>query len=224
MKNKVSNLIARCSIQFKLTITLTGIIILIIFSLWFINRTFLADYYLQSKIDSLGKTYEEINNTFLESKDQSADSSQITLKLERLVENRNVSVYIITASDRWFNVFEWAPTKDDNGNYNERYEQIWRMAKDYLLESNPGGRTKDQLKHTDSYDIYSNFDSRIESRYVDLIGNLIDGDIILIRTNLESMKESVETACLCRFYIGSYSSSNYVLCQPQIYKTHTEAG
>jgi signal transduction histidine kinase len=79
------------------------------------------------------------------------------------------------------------------------------MAKDYLLESNPSGRTKDQLKHTDSYDIYSNFDSRIESRYVDLIGNLIDGDVILIRTNLESMKESVETANKLLAYVGIIS-------------------
>ncbi len=205
MKSKVRNLMAGCSIRFKLTMTLMGIIIIIIFSLWFINRTFLADYYLQSKIDSLGKTYEEINNTFKESKDQSADSSQITLKLERLVENRNVSVYIITASDRWFNVFEWAPTKDDNGNYNERYEQIRRIAKDYLFETNPGGRTKDRLEHTDSYDIYSNFDSRIESRYVDLIGDLIDENTILIRTNLESMKESVETANKLLAYVGFIS-------------------
>jgi two-component system, OmpR family, sensor histidine kinase VanS len=184
MKSKVRKLRTRSSIQLKLTITLTSIIILIIFSLWFINRTFLEDYYLQSKIDSIGKTYDDINNIFLENKDSSINSSKISLKLERLADNRNVSVYII-ATDQWFNEFEWTPTKD-----NKRYEQILRLAKNYLFDFN----TNERLKHTDNYDIYESYDSRIESRYVDLIGKLDDGNIILMRTNLESIKESVKTA------------------------------
>lgn len=205
MKIKLGNLTGRYSIRFKLTFTLTSIIVLIIFSLWFINRTFLTGYYLQSKIDTLGKTYDDINNTFETSKNQSVDSSQITLKLERLVENRNVSVYIITASNRWFNVFEWAPTKDDNGNLDARYEQIQQMAKDYLFGVDPADKSKEHLEHTESYNIYSNFDSRIESKYLDLIGDLKDGNTILIRTNLESMKESVETANKLLAYVGIIS-------------------
>lgn len=203
MKIKLRELKVRGSIKMKLTITLTTIIILIIFSLWFINRTFLEDYYLQTKIDSIGKTYDDINSLYLESKGQVTNSSQVSLKLERLVENRNVRVYIL-ANDLWFDMFDWAPKKDDDGNYNKRYEQIQRIMMN-LLEFGQNSQTQEHLKHTDNYDIYSSIDSRIETRYVDLIGDLANGDVILIRTNLESIKESVEIANKLLAYVGIIS-------------------
>jgi len=173
--------------------------------LWFLNRTFLADYYLQSKINTLGKTYDEINNIFKKSTDRSTISKQDNLKIERLIENRDVSVYIL-ATSKWFNQFEWVSPYDEEGNLKERYAQIQEIIKNYIFnEMNPDIKSKNWLISTDNYDIFNTFDPRIESNYVDLIGNLEGGNIVFIRTNLESVKESVEVANKLLAYVGMIS-------------------
>ncbi len=205
MKVKLKNIGNRYSIRAKLTFTLTFIIVLIIFSLWFLNRTFLADYYLQSKINTLGKTYDEINSIFKENADKTTISEEDNLKIERLVENRDINVYIL-ATSKWYNQFEWVSPYDENGNLNERYAQIQDIIKNYIFnEMNPDIKSKNWLAGTDNYDIFNTFDSRIESNYVDLIGDLEGENIVFIRTNLESVKESVEIANKLLAYVGMIS-------------------
>ncbi len=194
MKLKFHNLSSRYSIRVKLTFALTSLIILIIFSLWFLNRTFLANYYLQSKIDTLGKTYEEINNILKNNEDESIMSSDEILKIERWCEARNVSIYIL--SDR----LEWIyPTRQDS----ERNMRIMSIFQDYFFNGiNPRVKSKERLESTKNYDIYTIYDSSMESNYVDLIGYVDEQDIILMRTNLESMKESVTIANKFLAYVG----------------------
>ncbi|MDF2590463.1 MAG: hypothetical protein K0S41_4306, partial [Anaerocolumna sp.] len=55
---------------------------------------------------------------------------------------------------------------------------------------------------TDVYSIYKIFDSRLESNYVELFGILNGDNIILMRTNLESMHESVIIANKFLSYVG----------------------
>ncbi|QHQ62715.1 HAMP domain-containing protein [Anaerocolumna sedimenticola] len=211
MKVRLKN-INRHSIRFKLTFTLTLIIILTIFTLWFLNRTLLEDYYIHSKINTLGKTYDEVNDIFKNSNDKNTTSNQDKLKLERFVESRNVSIYII-AHTAWFDRSEWVPFDEDkdNGNNknnekNERYAQILQLIKGYIFgEVNPQVKSKDLVKSTNNYNIFKTFDPRIESNYVDLIGNLEGGNIVFIRTNLESMRESVEVANKFLAYVGMIS-------------------
>lgn len=47
----------KLSIRFKLAMLLTALIALTIFITWFINRTFLADYYLHCKVDQIADVF-----------------------------------------------------------------------------------------------------------------------------------------------------------------------
>lgn len=192
MKLKLRNLTGRYSIRFKLTIILTIIIIIIIFSLWFLNRTFLADYYLQSKIDTLGKTYNEIDTTLKKNKGKTIITSDESLKIERWSEARNVSVYVLSSRLEW--VYS---TRQDSDS------RILSIFQDYFFNGiNPGVKYKEMLESTSDYEIYKIYDSNMESNYIDLLGYVGQDYIILMRTNLESMKESVTVANKFLAYVG----------------------
>ncbi|MGB8453338.1 MAG: HAMP domain-containing sensor histidine kinase [Anaerocolumna sp.] len=194
MKLKLSKISNSLSIRVKLTFSLTIIIILIIFSLWFLNRTFLADYYLQSKIDTLGKTYDEINTMLKNNEDKTVITSDESLKMERLSEARNVSIYVLSARLEWI----YSTRQDSDSN-----KRILSILQDYIFNGiNPRVKYKEQLKSTKDYEIYTIYDSSMESNYIDLTGNVDKEYIILMRTNLESMQESVTIANKLLAYVG----------------------
>lgn len=179
----------RQSIRFKLTFTLTAIMIGTIFALWFFNRTFLSDYYLNSKEVTLGNIFKDINTVFTNAKDADNLSVEDNLKLERYVENRNVGIYIIT-KDKIFDRAEWLTAVDKSGFPNARYLSVRETLKSYIL----GYPNKEMLINNKTYEIYKTYDARLDLNYVELIGILDGGSNIYIRTNLESINESVLVA------------------------------
>lgn len=48
------------SVRFKMTLLLTFMVVITIFTIWFINRTFLSDFYIYTKINALEQAYTEI--------------------------------------------------------------------------------------------------------------------------------------------------------------------
>lgn len=174
------------SIRFKLTFALTAIMFGTIFSLWILNRTFLSDYYLNSKEKILGNTFEDINTIFKNAEDPNNLSDEDNLKLERYVENRNVSIYIIN-KNKIFDQMEWLTPYDAQGFPNGRYIRVKETIRDYIFNNND----KEILQSNESYEMYKTYDKRLDLNYVELIGFLEGGYSIYVRTNLESIHESV---------------------------------
>lgn len=178
----------KLSIRFKLTLTLTAIMIGTIFTLWFLNRTLLSDYYLNSKEVMLGNTFKDISAVFTNAKDPSNLSTEDNLKLERYVENRNVSIYIIS-KDKIFDGMEWLTAIDNSGFPNARYLTVRETLKRYIFNYE-----KQELVSNKEFDILKTYDARLDLNYVELIGSLEGGNSIYVRTNLESIHESVLVA------------------------------
>ncbi|MDF2804398.1 MAG: hypothetical protein K0S61_4303, partial [Anaerocolumna sp.] len=176
------------SIRFKLTLTLTAIMIGTIFTLWFLNRTLLSEYYLNSKEVMLGNTFKDISAVFTNAKDPSNLSAEDNLKLERYVENRNVSIYILS-KDKIFDGMEWLNALDNSGFPNTRYLSVRETLKRYIFNYE-----KQELVSNKEYDILKTYDARLDLNYVELIGSLDGGNSIYVRTNLESIHESVLVA------------------------------
>ncbi|WMJ87719.1 sensor histidine kinase [Anaerocolumna sp. MB42-C2] len=209
MKLHLNKIINRHSIRFKLTFTLTLIIIFTIFTLLFLNMTLLEDYYLHSKIKTLGETYDEINAIFKKSDDMNTTFSQDKLKLQRLMESRNVSINII-ANTGWYDRSEWVPFENDDKDKenerddkekDERYDQILQWIKGYIFGEMSQGIKSKKILSREKYNIFMTYDPRIDSNYVDLVGDLEDGNVF-IRTNLESIQESVQVANKFLAYVG----------------------
>lgn len=189
------------SIRFKNTAVLIGLTIFTIFLCWFLNKTFLVDYYVFNKTNLLRTTYSQLNDIYnkLDYPDTSL-SDEVTLTLEKLNAKKNISLFIINTNLQFV-----YPTATAEGNNDKQLSQINSMVKEYMFNgTNQDIINKELLKKNSNYNIYKVFDSRIESNYIDLVGILDNGYIVLMRTNFESMQESVAISNKFLAYIGIF--------------------
>jgi signal transduction histidine kinase len=185
----------RHSLRVKLSFTLTALIMVTILLLWILNRTFLGDYYLHSKMETLDKTFTDINNIYNQKAEGETLTSDELLEIERLSKNENVSVYIITEDIMW----EYPLSIKDES----EYLRIIAFIREYIFNgTNPDVKFKEEISSTENYNIYKIFDVRMKSNFVDLIGQLDNNYIIYMRTNFESIQESAAIANKFLAYVG----------------------
>lgn len=215
----------RQSIRFKITFLLTTMIVLTIFITWFINRTFLSEYYVSSKIDNLNNVYQEIKSIYNKSNETVNLSEEETLRMEQLASKYSVDIYVFNSLKG--TIF---PTRVNIGN--REYIQMSDMQMEYLFGyKNPSVTDRKLLKETSDYMIFSLYDMQKDANYIDMVGlvantftetgledadgakinnneNAIDNDeitdynIVLLRSNFESIEESVTIANKFLAYIG----------------------
>lgn len=219
------------SIKYRLVIAATILIIFTVFLCWFANVTMLNGYYQHSKAKLLGSSYVEINNFYnakseelIENEPNSQEQEnilkdflnnaaekeqmydEISLALERMGSNKNMSIYVFDIYSTYgSNILLLAP----NASYprmTEREEQLLkeRISKYYTNDS-IDSKGKELLKTSKQYNIYRVYDTRMESNYIELFGRLDMGSTIYIRTNLESMQESVAISNKFLGYVGLIS-------------------
>ena len=184
------------SIRFKLALLLTALIAFTIFITWFINRTFLADYYLHCKVDQIADVFYRVKDIYADYKDELFLSEEDTLTMERLSSNSNVNIYV-------FMSFAGAPLSSFPHplEFGEREEaQVNLLIRNYMSD-NTDQINREVIKKEDNYIIYRLYDSHLDSNYIDLIG-VLDEKIVFLRSNFESIQESVALANRCLSYIG----------------------
>ncbi|HHT87402.1 MAG TPA: HAMP domain-containing protein [Clostridiales bacterium] len=184
------------SIRFKLALLLTALIAFTIFITWFINRTFLADYYLHCKVDQIADVFYRVKDIYADYKDELFLSEEDTLTMERLSSNSNVNIYV-------FMSFAGAPLSSFPHplDFGEREEaQVNLLIRNYMSD-NTDEINREVIKKEDNYIIYRLYDSHLDSNYIDLIG-VLDEKIVFLRSNFESIQESVALANRFLSYIG----------------------
>ena len=83
----------KSSLRLKITSLLTFLIVVTIFLTWFINGTFLDDYYLYSKMKTLNEVYVKVRDIYEKSDNLVALSEEEILQIDRLASVNNVSIY-----------------------------------------------------------------------------------------------------------------------------------
>lgn len=152
------------SIRFKITFTLTLMVVMIIGITWIINNLFLADFYIATKTKTLVQAYNEIVAIYQKSTSTEYLSDKDTEKMERLAIKYDVDVNVTNS--------EFAIIYPAVENYGKREANfLLQRLQGYVLPgSNPFMENLEQLKKTDVYDIYSLYDRLMDSNYLDLIG------------------------------------------------------
>lgn len=183
------------SLRVKLTLTLTILITLTIFIFWVINQTFLEDYYLHKKVNTLNNAYAVIEELLSDKKEVIELTSDEALKIEKLSEQNNFRIYVI---GRTFNMVYPGTERDNDVN-----ESIYDIFKTYYYSgSNPDVKKITLVESKVDYSIFLLEDRRLEYQSLDLIGSVNGNFDICIRANYESMKESVSIANEFFLYIG----------------------
>jgi len=207
------------SIRLRITFLLTAMVILTIFITWFVNRTFLSNYYMFYKMNNLDKAYQEISSIYNNSQDKENLSEEDTIRLEKLSSMYSVDIYLFNAYGGLL-----FPTPANIGEREKR--QMILMLAEYINKFyNPDITERKLLKENEHYYVRRLYDTQKESSYIDLVGYINrtfsqmagstdnnaqsdtsrdedDYSMVLLRTNLESIEESVTIANNFLAYVG----------------------
>jgi len=136
-------------------------------------------------------------------------SEELRLKLDILCSKSNITTVIIediiSNSIRPQAIVSYF--FGTGGKNNQDTAVIRDLIGDYFLPGYGEELREKQLEaETEKYSIFSLYDVRMESKYIELVGYLGSGEIILMRSNVESMQESVKVANKFLVYAGFASA------------------
>ena len=139
-------------------------VILTIFITWFVNRTFLSNYYMFYKMNNLDKAYQEIATIYNNSNNKEELTEKDTIQLEKLSSKYSADIYVF---DSYGGIL--FPSQGNIGDREKR--QMLLMFAEYIVKlKNPDIINRKTLEQTDYYYIFSLYDTQKESSYVDLVG------------------------------------------------------
>ena len=172
------------SIRFKITFTLTLMVVLIIFITWSINKSFLMDYYVKNKIDTLANVYEQIVKIYEKSTSRGYLTQRDTERMEQLEAKYNIEVNVINN-----NLAMIYPDSENLGIRERMY--LYNRFQGYMFKGiNPSMQDIKILEDTFDYDVFTVYDTQLDSSFIDLIGyfrNPVINDIIPDNDNDDSI-------------------------------------
>lgn len=207
------------SIRLRLVLTLAALIGSTVLLCWLMNKTFLSSYYERYKVDMLGKAYDSVCTIYNDNiagdtnvpndsegtvngvdKIEETFDSEISLALESLGANQNLSLYVFRLYKNQVGVYsDFLYPSMDILRQNIVLEQILSFS-----STNKKGEEREILKENSNYQIVKVFDKRMDSYYMELFGNIDNTTIIYVRSNYQSMLESVTISNQFLAYIGIF--------------------
>lgn len=192
MVNKLKSI--KNSVRLKLTLMLTGLVLLIVFLLWLMNLTFYPFYYKSDQTKKFFETYQIVseyyNHTYT-----GFDGNFILQKdfeqeeISALAENKQMSIYVFGTGYYGKSMYPvmFYPSEATQGSrklVSERYNEVYgpESQKKYKV-----------ITSNKKYLIYQKHDAQTDSDYLELFAILDEnrGVYIFTRTNLESMQQNV---------------------------------
>lgn len=163
-----------------------GLLACMVVALLVINMTFLEPYYIQNKEKSFREMYETLNQV---AQAQSYSDEEVSSDVAKQAERNNLSFLIIdeTTGNKYTNV------------YNQ--EMLFNQLLGYVI--NQSQQNAEILESTDAYQMLQVKDPWNETEYLVMWGNFEDGSQFLMRSPLESMRESAAISNRFLIYIGS---------------------
>lgn len=191
MMSRMQNrpLLIKHSIRKKITILFSVVLLAALSACWLANSFFLERYYLSNKKEVLQGAYGRLDDA---SDAESLESESFIRLLSVICETNNISLLVMDNSG-YVKIYT---TKD--------YTMMRRRLYDYLF-GQISLENMEKMKILEEQDYYSirmcqDSDSKIE--YVEMIGSLKSGELFLMRTALEPIRESVQLANRFLLYVG----------------------
>lgn len=183
----------RHSIRNQIALTFIGMTLLSVAAIVVINGFFLEGYYLSKKADVLEEAYDTLGSLDVELGDLAAgDTGEVPIPdgLKKTSMENNLT-WIIT-NRQGQALF-----------YNVQDRDVDRMeASLFGYQTGMDDERKEVLSKTDSYVIQKSWDRTASMEYVELWGDFSNGNSCMIRSPLESIRESASISNLFYLYVG----------------------
>ena len=154
-------------VTFIVSILVAGAILLC----WVLNTTLLPHYYIHNKKQVLMENYETISNA---SEQDKLKSDEFTVTFDNLCSNGNIMTLILQPDGKVL--------RSSVNDLDTLRGELWNV----LLHTDD----MEVLYSNDQYQLLRKNDTRLDSEYLVLVGVLENGDMILMRTAVESIRES----------------------------------
>ncbi len=154
---------------------------------WFINNTFLENYYLNNKKKAMLSAYHIVNKA---SNEGTINAEDFDIEFQQICGKNNIDIILLDTQTRTIK------TSVNN------YETLSRKLLDYLFKKGES-RYDRVLAEEENYEMHIELDTRTWFEYVDMWGVLDNGNLFLFRSPLESIRESVALANRFLAYVGT---------------------
>lgn len=182
------------SIKNQMIVIFVGLTGCIILALFFINMKFLEPYYISNKEKEFVRMYDELKVSIESGTIEDISESK---KLRHMAEKNNLAFLIVDEeNDRVItNVHDM--------------DMLQNQLIGYLL--NQAQKDSKVLKSTDEYQLNQSHDVWNKTDYIEMWGTFSEGSKFLIRSPLESIRESAAISNRFLIYIGCVMLAVFVL-------------
>jgi signal transduction histidine kinase len=165
------------SLTREIALVILGLVTGTVLMCWFLNTVFLEHYYVKNKQKTLLDSYAIIDAA---SESDQLYSSEFDVTFENLCANGNITVMIIQPDHTIV-----------RSSVNDTQKMLIEFT-DIIFGEKENEVTV--LEQETNYEIQRQTDRRLDSEYLVLYGTLSNGNLILMRSALESIRESVKIA------------------------------
>lgn len=151
---------------------------------WVLNTTLLPRYYMHNKKHVLMENYETISNA---SEQDKLESDEFTVTFDNLCSNGNIMTLILQPDGKVL--------RSSVNDLDALRGELWNV----LLHTDD----MEVLYSDDQYQLLRKNDTRLDSEYLVLVGVLENGDMILMRTAVESIRESAAISNRFLLFVGA---------------------
>lgn len=151
---------------------------------WVLNTTLLPRYYMHNKKHVLMENYETISNA---SEQDKLESDEFTVTFDNLCSNGNIMTLILQPDGKVL--------RSSVNDLDALRGEFWNV----LLHTDD----MEVLYSNDQYQLLRKNDTRLDSEYLVLVGVLENGDMILMRTAVESIRESAAISNRFLLFVGA---------------------
>ena len=149
-----------------------------------LNTTLLPRYYMHNKKHVLMENYETISNA---SEQDKLESDEFTVTFDNLCSNGNIMTLILQPDGKVL--------RSSVNDLDALRGELWNV----LLHTDD----MEVLYSNDQYQLLRKNDTRLDSEYLVLVGVLENGDMILMRTAVESIRESAAISNRFLLFVGA---------------------
>ncbi len=174
------------SIKRQMAAGFIGIMTITLICCWLVNRFFLEDYYIKNKQHVILNAYKVLNSGVSEGR---LEEAEFITELDQICATDNISLFVMdtSGSPRLYS--------------NRDYKTLQRKLYVYIFELELP-ETAHILVQGDGYVIRESRDFLTQADYLEVIGTLNSGEPFIMRTAMESIRESAELSSRFFAYIG----------------------
>ncbi len=179
------------SIRFEISATFISIMFLTFGLILLINLFFMEKFYVQNKREAIIQAYRSIAQAITDGDITSEDFDQ---EISHICERYNIEMIVLDADSK--------TVKSSTSNVEFLAKLLWENM--LTSSSNTTGEfeTREILDYGDGYTLQMDIDRTTGRKYLDMWGVVGSGNLVLVRSTMESIRDNVIISNTFMAYVG----------------------